>query len=101
MDIQTNKNLWIGLATVTPLADNKELGDAKGASVNVLLIAETEDKFNKTVKAKLFEYGYILEELEDVELFNFNHEYGDDLNIIAEQALRSGNLAWGTFYTFD
>ncbi|MBN8678318.1 MAG: hypothetical protein J0M29_08840 [Chitinophagales bacterium] len=95
-----NNDVWIGLATVRPADGNTELDEAKGAAVNVLYLATSREDFIDKVMKKLAEYGYILEELEDIELFDFNVDYKDNLQEVATIAVITKKLQWGTFYTF-
>jgi len=103
MNIQNKNSVWIGLATVIPLEGNNDLGNAKGAAVNVLHWAKNENDFREKVALQLSEYEYSLEELEDVELFDFTNseKYNDDLDEKAVIVKKMKSLQWGTFYTFD
>ena len=103
MNIQNKCSVWIGLATVIPFEGNNDLGNAKGAAVNVLHWAKNENDFREKVALQLSEYEYSLEELEDVELFDFSNseKYNDDLDEKAEIVKKMKSLQWGTFYTFD
>jgi hypothetical protein len=96
-----NGKVWIGLATVSALSSDNDLNGAKGASFNVLHFANNKDEFKEKVTNQLFEYGYSLEELEDISLFNFDLSYQDNLNKLATITKESHRLQWGTFYTFD
>lgn len=98
-----NKEVWIGLATVEPLEGNFDLGESKGATVNVTYLASSDSEFLEGVNQKMMEYGYNLVELEDVELFDFDRliDYGDNLFEIASETKSTGSLQWGTFYTYD
>ncbi|EGK02192.1 hypothetical protein [Dysgonomonas gadei] len=100
MNIQ-NKKLWLALATVAPFIDNNDLNGAKGAVFNVLFVAKTKKEFKEKVRFKLLEFGYVLENLEDIEPFDFKKTYGDNLNNLAEIALQTENIQWGTFYIYD
>lgn len=99
--LKMDNKVWIGLATIIPLEDNNDLGSAKGASVNILHLAFNEKDFANKVKNQLVEYGYELQELEDVEPFNSSIKYGDNLNDLADIVINTKTLQWGTFYTFD
>ena len=101
MGIRRKNKVWICLATVIPLANNEDLGEAKGACVNVLDLANSESEFREKVNVLLLKYGYEVEELEDVELFQFNLSYKDNLNELAHNVLKIESMQWGTFYTFD
>lgn len=103
MNIQNKYSVWIGLATVVPFEGNNDLGNAKGAAVNVLHWAKNENDFREKVSLQLSEYEYSLEELEDVELFDFSNskKYNDDLDEKAIIVKKMKSLQWGTFYTFD
>jgi hypothetical protein len=102
MNTQNKYSVWIGLATVIPIRGNKDLGDAKGAAVNVLQWAKDESDFREKVTTQLSEYDYFLEELEDVEVFDFDNaeKYKDDLKDKAIIVKNMKTLQWGTFYTF-
>ena len=93
--------VWVAMATLKPLEDNTELGDADGAIVNVLDTAINEESFILKIQNQLNQFGYSLVELEDIELFDFTKEYDDNLNDVAKQVEKTGTLNWGTFYTFD
>lgn len=92
--------VWIGLATVKPIDGNVELGEVEGATFNVLYCAKNIKEYRDKVKEKLLEYGYYLEDLENIEIFNFDKDHKDNLNELARTAALTNSLQWGTFYTF-
>ena len=94
-------DIWIAMATLKPLEGNNDLGGASGAIVNILDCAINKEDFILKAQNKLNEFGFYLVELEDIELFNFDKNYDDNLNEIAEQVKISKNFRWGSFYTYD
>lgn len=99
--LEMENKVWIGLATILPLKGNDELGSSKGASVNILHWACNKKDYEEKLKNQLVDYGYELQELEDVEPFDFTFKYGDNLNDLANIVVNTKTLQWGTFYTFD
>jgi len=57
-DADDKKKVWIGLAHLIPNKDNNELGEAKGAYVNILAYAENQDHYIKLVKFAAYEHKY-------------------------------------------
>jgi hypothetical protein len=94
--------VWIGRASVIPLAGNDDLGDATGATVNVLHWAVNQGNFVLEVRQQLLEYGFELTRLEDCDEFNFDNEvaYKDQLLERAQHVYKYRELQWGTFYTY-
>lgn len=95
--------VWIGIASVLPIEGNDDLGDALGATVNVLHWAVSANNFYTKVKKQLLQYGFQLTELTDLKPFNFyeGNEYKDNLLERAHYVLEQKELQWGTFYTYD
>ena len=106
MNIKRNNNsiinrVWIGLVTVVPLPGNNDLSGYVGAVVNVMYYTNSQRSYKKEVALKLLEYGFKVENIEDIEEFDFNAEYQDNLKIKAMSLSNDNRLDWGTFYTFE
>ena len=93
-----NKQLWIGLAEVLPLAECKLLDEAKGAYVHVMAWANTADDFRSAVIKRATELALILVDLRETEpwairtssddplrdeFFEMQHRLQDDTKSIA------------------
>lgn len=93
-----NKQLWIGLAEVLPLAECKLLEEAKGAYVHVMAWADTADEFRAAVVQRATELALVLVDLRETEpwairnssddplrdeFFEMQHRISDDTKSIA------------------
>ncbi len=94
--------VWIGIATFRPSSKNKT-DKFKLASANIIFIAENESEFKHLVKKQLSAWGFIMIEMQDVELFNFDNPdgYKDNLYNLAMEVMETKNMRWGTFYVLD
>jgi hypothetical protein len=100
--MDNEKLVWIGLVSVTPQEGNRDLADSTGAVVNVLSLADSPEDFNKNVHEKMNEFGFDVDEIEDIKIFNFspNIKYKDNLRKLANEVKKDKALRWGTFYTY-
>ena len=95
---------WIGLVQVVPAADETPLGDAKGAFVNVLAIADDRIAFEKQACAALASLGLRACAFEDTEPFVERLQRGMpdvELEVLAHQVAATGVPHYGTFHTYE
>ena len=95
--------VWIGLVSLIPMEGNKDLGGKTGAVVNVLCWANGIQEYELIIAEKLNEFGFQIEEIEEVEPFDFSKmsNYKDNLKEIAKAVKKDKSLRWGTFYTYN
>lgn len=92
----------IAMLTVKPMKGNSDLGNAVGATVNVLLLTENFETYKQEVVARMNDFGYEVIEIEDVEIFDPADKCGSkDLRKKAKLLTSENPLLWGTFYTFE
>ena len=99
----TSNELWIGLVNVIPKQGNDDLGDSSGAYVNVISYASSSSQFCKLVKKELLELGFIVVEIEDIELFSDRIEtysVSDELFDLAREVESSKKIGLGTFHSY-
>ena len=97
-------NIWIGLVHVSSLPNNDLLGNAKGAYVNVLALANNPNDFTNKVKESIIDLGLDFIELEDAELFSErieNYEVQENIKILATEVIKSKEVRFGDFHTYD
>ena len=98
------KELWIDLVEVAPQPGNDVLGsDKRGASVNVIALASSQDDFKRQICASLTKLGLNLVEFENPGPFSkriSEHQIAPDLTELAKNVKRDGILGFGTFHTF-
>jgi len=98
------KTVWIGLAKIVPHAENNQLGDAKGAFVNVLACVEDQASYCSAVRNALKDYEFDVLSIEDIDVFSERlktHKVSENLVTLSEEVNTSGNVRFGTFYSFD
>ncbi len=98
-----NKSVWIGMVSVIPHEGNNDLNGSIGATVNVLCWAAEPKEYERIVLEKLNEFGFYIEDIEDIKVFDFSSKlkYKDNLRKIAQAVQKDGKLRWGTFYTYS
>lgn len=60
-------DIWFALVQVEPINDNKDLGEAKGAYINVAYKAVSKDEFVKIVLNSFKEYNFNFLDFDEVE----------------------------------
>jgi len=101
--MNTQDNIWIGLAQVSSKSSNCLLGSSKGAYVNVLAIASNPTDFTDKVIKAVQDIGLDFIHIEDVELFTErieNYEIDESIKNIAIDVNKSKELRFGNFHTF-
>ena len=97
-----NKVIWIGMARVVPDSRHSNiLNGAKYAYVNIVAYASSDDEFKQSVKDALANLGFILEKLEDVELFEMltaRAQPALSIFFLVEQLKLDKKLQFGTFH---
>ncbi|TQV67011.1 hypothetical protein FKG94_26445 [Exilibacterium tricleocarpae] len=64
------KEIWLGLAEVTPKQGNDILKGAEGAYVNVIALAISEEEYTSIVKSELLKYGFNTLAIGNIELLS-------------------------------
>lgn len=98
------KEFWIGLAKVEQRDRNGVLGDADGAYTNAIAIADGTSNFRTKVSRALTELGLRLTRLENAETLKARlskHSVDPELTTIAKEAIKTGQVRFGTFHAFD
>ena len=91
--------LYIGMAHIQN-TDETILGGAKGATVNMLCLANSKEDYEGKIQQYISsETDFILLELEDVKIFNFDVK-SKRLRNKAKEALKSSIPIFDTFYTY-
>ncbi|MFC1587870.1 hypothetical protein ACFL54_06145 [Planctomycetota bacterium] len=99
-----DKEVWIGMAHVLPLADNDILDkEAAGAWVNALVLAGSEDDFRNRVQATLEAMQFNVAEIKDAEPYA-NRTAATlvvkRLRDLAKTAAESGEVHFGSFHCY-
>ena len=103
MSINENKTVWIGLVNLVPNEGNSELGDAKGAYVNILAYVENKEHYINLVKFAVYEHNYTVSDIEDIDTFEHrvnNFEVSDDLKELAQKVLETKKTHFGEFFVY-
>ena len=97
------RQVWIGLVSVTPQPGNDMLGDAKGAFVNALVLAENATEYEEQVRRALADLRLTPYDFEEVEAFSdriSKWSIGNELHLLAEEVRQTGNPRFGTFHNY-
>lgn len=95
--------IWIGLADVKPKEGNDSLGDSKGAYVNIIALASSSEEFYKLVEIELLRYGFVVLNIEDIELFYKrieSYSISDELRDIAREVEETEKVGVGSFHSY-
>lgn len=92
-----NGQVWMALALVSPTEKN----GPNGFAFKVLHYAASKAQFKEVVAQQLLQYGYILKDLQDISLFNFDEAHNDNLDNLAVVTRATRCMQWGTFHSFD
>lgn len=97
------KKVFIGLAKIIPQSGNNDLEGKDYAIVNVICQAISEEDFESIVNTNINDYGYDLDKLDSIEVFNDNYSYfnGDNLIDLKNEAIETGEIKLGTLYTYN
>lgn len=104
MNYMTELSLWIGLVNVIPMEWNRELGTAKGAFTNVIMSAQSEKNFELEINAEFYRRGYVVIDVEDIELFYDRakkYQLKEGLIKLAEYVEQTGNIGIDRFHTYE
>ena len=99
-----NKYIYIGLVKVLPKPENKDFKEAKGVYVNVLTIANDSEEYELKVKEAMTYYGFICEEMEDVEKLSDrleNNEVSEDILELAKEIKSESDVRYGQFFIWE
>ena len=94
---------WIGLAQVKPKPGNKALGEAAGAFVASIALANSLDDYVAVVTETLDRYGFDVLKIEDIELYEARlnkHTVADDVQELAEHINEDIPVRFATFHSF-
>ncbi len=99
-----SKDIWMALVQVEPINDNRDLGEAKGAYVNVAYRATSKNQFVKALEESFTKYDFKVLEIDDVEradsLTIDNPDNAEKLLLLKEVESES-EFSWGDFHTYD
>lgn len=104
MNIQNNKNIWIGLAHVKPNSGNTSLQDAIGAFVPSLALANNAEDFADKVTSLLEEYDFEVLELEDIEPLETREKHSKisiDIESLASEISNDNPVLLDEFQAYD
>ncbi len=96
-------NIWFALIQVEPVNNNRDLGKAKGAFVNVAYKAESKDAFVQKVSDSFKEYDFTVLGFDEIErLPEVTIENIDDSEkiLLLKRIEKGAELAWGDFHTY-
>jgi hypothetical protein len=98
------KQPWVGLIGLKPRPGNEILGSAQGAYVYMLALATDERDFRKAVLVSLEEFGFGLEEMDEVEPFSAKLLRGNVDDYLVERASKvaqDGKTRYGEFFLHE
>ena len=107
MTTQINpKEIWIGLIEVKPLEGCEILDDAKGAFINVVMCASSNEDFRRKSESTVAEMRLFIADRESPEPLiarrkrqgDFDEEIED---IISRSEDHPGEIVFGTFHLYD
>jgi hypothetical protein len=98
------KDVWLAIIEVAPINNNTDLGEAKGAFVNVAYKATSKVEFIKMVQESFNEFDFKVLQIDEVErgdqLTIDNPENAEKFTLL--KALESEtHFTWGDFYTYE
>ena len=100
-------DLWTGLACVKLNAEIKDVDPfdgGKGAWSNVVAWVDSQNEFEKRVRRHAEGMGYILVELDAVQLLEtrMSEDYPEELIEMQQKAMRQPeDSIWGTFHIWE
>lgn len=101
---ETDREVWIGLAQVSPKPGNAIFDGAPGAFSNVLCLARDETEFRSMVEEIFGGLGFKVREMMDIEPLEQRWRYGvadDEILALAGQLSESMPLVYDTFYVYE
>lgn len=96
-------DIWIGLVEVQPQPGNDALRGAKGAFVNVVALAPTEQEYRALVDATMAEYGFSIIKYSDVaRLDDWKRSYRlhPELDQLANGLTKEYAIQFGEFQSY-
>jgi hypothetical protein len=97
------KEVWIGLIGVVPTKGNESLDGAKGAYVNALAPAKSQDEYDRVVRkavGKLNLFFFECDEVEPLAARAARMALDERLHDLADQALRTQEVMFDEFHCF-
>lgn len=97
------KEVWIGLADVAPYAGNNILGSAKGAYVNVVVMAESRSAFQEAATLALDRIGLFVKSFGNVQSKSHyfeTHSSSDEFAEIFADAEKDEAVHFHTFHSY-
>jgi len=98
-----SKLKWIGLINVKPRPGNSALGNALGAFVASIALADGPEEYGRKVTEALNEYGFDVVQIEDVELFEDRvqkHSVTPDILELAAAVTQENPVALADFHSY-
>jgi hypothetical protein len=94
---------WIGLFSVRPQKGNNVLGDAIGALVAAIALAEDPADFSRKVSMVLASEGFDVVQIEDVDLVDNRvrqHSVAPNVAKLASEVTQSNPVVLGDFHSY-
>ena len=101
---ETDREVWIGLAQVSPKPGNAIFDGAPGAFSNVLCLVRDETEFRSMVEETFGGLGFKVREITDIEPLEQRRRYGvadDEILHLANGLSDSSPLLYDTFYVYE
>ena len=102
-ETQQPKQKWIGLVNVRPKAGNDGLGNALGAFVASIALAEGPADFGRKVTEVLTQYGFDIVRIEDIEPFEDRvqkHSVTPNILKLAADVTHENPVALADFHSY-
>jgi len=100
------KDVWTGLFTIVPDADNnwEEMKNCAGAVVNVFATANSSQEFERRVKGQLDDWSFSIERLEGIQRFSkviADEQTDTDSMVLATQAASKSEVIFDDFHIYE
>lgn len=98
------REIWIGVVRVRAMPGRNPLAGAKGATVNAMAYAESEDDYRHMVAAELREMSLLPERVDGLDLLENKIESLDptaELFNVVEELTEQGGVRFDDFEPFD
>lgn len=96
--------IWLGLIEVEAINGNNDLGDAKGAFVNVACKALSKEDFVEKVTKSFSIYDFCVLDIDEIEIETKmiidNPDNAEKLELV-EEVNGGETFAWGDFHTYE
>jgi hypothetical protein len=98
------REIWIGVVRVRAMPGRNPLGGAKGATVNAMAYAESEDEFRHMVAKELREMSLLPERVDGLDLLENKIEGMEptaELFNVMEDLMEQGGVRFDEFESFE